>query len=161
MTGEIEVRSGTNDTAPLFWADGDVSFGSEITGPNSSLTKKPRLFVKAPDAFRLEVGHKIGMAVYRTFDISHEDAYAPISVTLTDIYGPKHQVCIYTGEVTEVSEQSDTFCHSINTFEGCSGAVVFLLDQGQDAPQEVADGMAVGIHVGGLDRNNNIAFMLK
>jgi hypothetical protein len=162
MTGEVEVRSGMNDTvAPLFWAAGEVSFGREIVRPNSSLTKKPRLFVKAPGTFRLQVGHKIGMAVYHTFDITHADAGAPISVRLTDIYGPKHQVCIYTGEVTEVSEQSDTFCHSINAFEGCSGAVVFLLDQGQDAPQEVADGMAVGIHVGGLDRNNNIGFMLK
>lgn len=161
MTDEVEVRSRTNDTSPLFWSAGEISFGSEITGLNSSLTKKPRLFVKAPDTFRLRVGHKIGMAVYRTFDITHEDAGAPISVHLTDIYGPKHQVCIYMGEVTEVSEKSDTFCHSINTFEGCSGAVVFLLDQGQDAPQEVVDGMAVGIHVGGLDKNNNIGFMFK
>jgi hypothetical protein len=161
MTGEVEVRSGTNDTAPLFWAAGEVSFGRAITRPNSSLTKKPRLFVKAPDTFRLQVDHKIGMVVYRTFDITHEDADAPISVRLTDIYGPKHQVRIYVGEVTEVSEQSDTFCHSIISFEGCAGAVVFLLDQGQDAPQEVADGVAVGIHVGGLDRNNNIGFMLK
>jgi hypothetical protein len=150
MTGEVEVRSGMNDTAPLFWAAGEVSFGREIVHPNSSLTKKPRIFfVKAPATFRLQVGHKIGMSVYRTFGITHADAGAPISVCLADIYGPKHQVCIYTGEVTEVSEQSDTFCHSINTFEGCSGAVIFLLDQDQDAQQEVADGMAVGIHVGG------------
>ncbi|CAB9510294.1 expressed unknown protein [Seminavis robusta] len=97
MTGEVEVRSGTNDTAPLNWAAGDVSFGAKVTGPNSSLTKKPRLFVKAPAAFRLRVGHKIGVAVYRTFDITHGDAGAPISVSLTNIYGPKHQVCIYTG----------------------------------------------------------------
>ena len=90
-----------------------------------------------------------------------ESMKCTISVKLTDIYGPKHQVCIYTGKVTKVSEQSDTFCHSINAFEGCSGAVVFLLDPCQDAPQEVADDMVVGIHVGGLDKNNNIAFMLK
>ena len=113
MTGEVEVRSGTNDTSPLFWPVGEVSFGREITRASSSLTKKPRLFAKAPCTFRLQVGHKIGMAVYRTFDITHDDADAPISVHLADIYGPKHQVCIYTGEVTEVSEQSDTFCHSI------------------------------------------------
>jgi hypothetical protein len=162
MTGEVEIRVGTNDTAPLFWDAGEVSFGDEISRPQSSLTKKPRLYVKAPNTFRLAVGHKIGIAVYRTFDITHEDAGAPISVRLEDVYGPKHQVCIYTGEVTEVSEQSETFCHSINTFEGCSGAVIFLLDQDQeDAPEEVADGMAVGIHVGGLDTTNNLGFMLK
>jgi hypothetical protein len=152
------------DTAALFWDAGDVSFGTNVSRPNSSLTKKPRLFGKAPGTFRLQVGHKIGIAVYRTFDITHEDAHAPMGINLLYVYGPKHQVCIYTGEVTEVSETSETFCHSINTFEGCSGAVIFLLDQGQDAsqevPQEVDDGMAVGIHVGGLDSDNNIGFTL-
>ncbi|KAL3896270.1 MAG: hypothetical protein SGARI_007217 [Bacillariaceae sp.] len=163
MTGdEVQIRSGTNDTAPLFWDGEEVSFGDEISRPQSSLTKKPRLYVKAPNTFCLAVGDKIGIAVYRTFDITHKDAGAPISVRLEDVYGPKHQACIYTGEVTEISEHSETFCHSINTFEGCSGAVIFLLDQDQeDAPEEVADGMAAGIHVGGLDTTNNLGFMLK
>lgn len=163
MTGKVEIRARTEDTAPLNWDADEMSFGDEISRPQSSLTKKPRLYVKAPTNFRLAVGHKIGIAVYRTFDITHEDAGAPINVRLEDVYGPKHQVCIYTGAVTEVSERSGTFCHSINTFEGCSGAVIFLLDKGQEGapPKEVADGMVVGIHVGGLDTTNNLAFLLK
>jgi hypothetical protein len=87
------------------------------------------LFV-SNDSFRLQVGHKIGMAVYRTFDITHADADAPASVDLEKVYDEKCQACIYTGEeVTELSHNGETFCHSINTFEGCSGAVVFLLDK--------------------------------
>jgi hypothetical protein len=133
----------------------------------STLTKKPRHFVKAPPCtFRLQVGHKIGIAVYRTFDITHEEAHAPLGVNLLHVDGPKHQVCIYTGEGTEVSEtRSEAFYHSINAIEGCSGAVIFLLDQGKDdasqeVPQEVDDGMPVGIRLGGLDSDNNIGFTL-
>lgn len=164
MEGEIEVRPATEDTLSLVWEDDDVSFGTMVTRPGSSLTKQPRHFRKAPDGFRLQVGHKIGIAVYRTFDIDHVDAAAPLSVDLGSVYGLKHQVCIYTGSVTEVSENGKTFCHSINTFEGCSGAVTFLLDEDQDTaqgfPADLDEGVAVGIHVGGLDRDNNFGFLL-
>ena len=161
-----KFRGETDDTAAESrpaWCE--ISYGSKITDPKSFFTKKERLFVKAPDTFRVEVGHKIGMAVWAsaTFDISHEDACAPISVKLSDIYGPKDHACIYTGEVTEVSEQG-SFLHNINSFRGCSGAVIFLLDQDQDVPKEVADGMAVGIHAGGLAEMGgtvNLALVLK
>lgn len=56
MMGEVEIRVGTNDTAPLFWDTGEVSFGDNISRPRSSLTKKPRLYVKAPNTFRLAGG---------------------------------------------------------------------------------------------------------
>jgi hypothetical protein len=160
LNDEVEVRKGSADTLPVFWDKDDVSFGKIIDRPKSSLTKKPRLFVKAPEGFRLKVGHKIGIAVYRTFDFTHEDASAPLSVSLVDVYGPKHQVCVYTGDVLEIMEESQTFCHSINTFEGCPGAIVFLLDENQDCPQEAMEGMAMGVHVGGLDDSSNIAFMV-
>jgi hypothetical protein len=78
------------------------------------------------------------------------------------VYGQKFQVCIYTGQVTEISTNSRTFCHNINTFEGCSGAIIFLLDRNQ--PDDVAaelHGMAVGINVGGLDKESNIGFLIN
>ena len=166
MTNDIEVRPSTEDTAALLWAEGDVSVGTTMTDDSNSLTKKPRQYVKAPDSFRLQVGDKIGMAVFRTFDITHADAKAPAAVDLVEVFGRKNQVCIYTGEVTEVSANGKTFCHSINTFEGCSGSVIFLLDEGQGARVLeilvlVSEGMAVGIHVGGLDDANNLAFTLN
>lgn len=162
LIDEITVRAATADTLKVTWDAEDVSFGEKVTDTSSSLTKKPRHFVKAPNGFRLRVGQKIGMAVYRTFDITHEDAKAPTNVSLEDVYGKKLQACVYTGIVTEVSENDQTFCHSINAFEGCSGAVVFLLDQNQEVQvEDEFHGMAVGIHVGGLDLNNNIAFLLK
>ena len=162
----IQVRPATENTSALEWEDDDLSYGTVVNRVSSSLTKMPRLFRKAPDDFHLRVGHKIGIAVYRTFDITHEDADAPLNVDLEAIYGQKHQVCIYTGTVTEMSENGKTFCHSINTFAGCSGAVTFLLDEDQDPdigeelPPNLFEGVAVGIHVGGLDHENNIAFLL-
>eukprot|EP00978_Attheya_sp_CCMP212_P007936 scaffold18449_cov49-Attheya_sp.AAC.4 len=81
---------------------------------------------------------------------------------LEDFYGQKLQACIYTGEATEVSsaKNGQTFSHNINTFEGCSGAVVFLLDQNQEIEvEEELHDMAGGVHVGGLDSTNNIAFL--
>ena len=132
----------------------------------SAFTKKPRLFEVAPSSFVLRVGYQVGVAVYRTFDIAHQDAGVGSSVNLEMVYGPKEQPCIYTGKVTEISGNAKTFCHDINTFAGCSGAVVFLLLL-DVPPDDVSDisgelyGKAVGVNVGGLDANNNIGFILK
>ena len=162
----IQVRAATENTLALEWEDNDVAFGNVVDREGSSLTKMPRLFRKAPGGFQLRVGHKIGMAVYRTFDITHDDAHAPLNVDLEAVYGQKHQVGIYTGTVTEISDNGKTFCHSINSFAGCSGAVIFLLDEDQDQdigeelPLNLFEGVAVGIQVGGLDQNNNIAFLI-
>jgi len=123
----------------------------------------PLLFRKLPPEpeFRLEIGHKIGISVFRTFDIHHDDAGALPSIVLSRVHGDKNQTCIYTGEVTEFSSDRTTFCHSLNAFAGCSGAVVFLLDRNQ--PQDLVDfnGMAVGVQVVELDDDKNIDFLLK
>jgi hypothetical protein len=160
---EIEVRAATEDSSALTWNGQDVSFGAKFENPSNALTRRPRLFEKVPDVRSvLQVGHKIGISIYRTFDITHKDARAPSNVVLEDFYGQKLQACIYTGEVTEISAKAQTFCHNINTFEGCSGAVVFLLDRNQQVElEDTFHGMAVGVHVGGLDSTNNIAFLLS
>jgi hypothetical protein len=160
--GDIEVRPAAGGASAMTWADDDLSFGESFERYAQPLTRKPRLFEKVPDVRSvLQVGHKIGIAVYRTFDITHEDAGAASNVVLEDFYGQKLQACIYTGEVTELSANGKTFCHNINTFAGCSGAVVFLLDQNQQvALDDEYHGMAVGVHVGGLDMTNNIGFLL-
>jgi hypothetical protein len=161
LTDKIVVRSRTADVEELLGDDDDFTFGRKESTIEKTLTKMPFLFGQVPDTFELRKGHKIGIAVFRTYEITHEDAEAPPYVELTKVYGQQHQACIYTGTVTEISANGKTFLHDINTFEGCSGAVVFLLDQNQ--PSDVTDtlhGLAVGIHSGGVDDRNNYAFKL-
>eukprot|EP00978_Attheya_sp_CCMP212_P022339 scaffold66596_cov72-Attheya_sp.AAC.2 len=145
----------------MTWDAGDISFGDTISDPSIAMTKASRLFEKLPDTFNLCKGHKIGVLVYRTFDITHEDAKAPRGVILEQVYGGKFRVCIYTGQVTEVSANGQTFCHDINTFKGCSGAIIFLLDKNQSSDVAAEfHGRAVGINVGGLDEDNNLGFLI-
>ena len=150
-------------TPELAWAPDDVSFGETITRSQNPLTKEPRLFLKAPKNFALAKGMKIGIAVYRAYEITHEDAGAEKGVNLESVYGKPSQPCIYTGEITKLMEETGTFLHNINAFKGCAGAVIFLLDEDQEhaLPAEVEPGMAIGVHVGGADDSNNLGFILK
>lgn len=151
MSDLIELRAASDDEDAVMWDANDLVMGRKIDDPQASLTKKPLQFVQAPSGFELQVGQKIGICVYRTFDITNKDATAPPATAMEDIYGSKNRACIYTGEVTLISDNGETFEHDINTFKGCSGAVIFLL--GHDQPESMDSalfGMAVGIHVGGL-----------
>jgi len=162
MTESIEVRPATATKEAINWSADDISFGDTIADPSNVLTKASRLFEKIPNTFRLRAGHRIGVLVYRTFDITHDDAKAPRYTDLLEVYGQKFQVCIYTGQVTELSANGRTFCHNINTFGGCSGAIIFLLDRNQsdDVAAEFC-GRAVGINVGGLDVDSNLGFLIN
>jgi hypothetical protein len=162
MTEHIQVRPATATKKEITWNADDISFGDEITDPSNVLTEASRLFEKIPNTFKVCVGHRIGALAYRTFDITHEDAKAPPDTDLVQLYGQKFQVCIYTGQVTKISANGRTFCHNINTFNGCSGAIIFLLDRNQ--PDDITaefHGMAVGINVGGLDKESNIGFLIN
>jgi hypothetical protein len=102
------------------------------------------------------VGHKISIAVFRTFQITHRSTNPEV------FYGADGQSRIYTGTVTEISANGKTFGHNINAYMGCSGAIVFLLDK--DQPEDLDEylhGWAVGIHTGGLDDNNHLGFVLR
>lgn len=155
ITKYVGVRPKKENVAAFHTEDDDYSFGETISAPEKTVTKMPFLFQQVPDS------HQIGITVFRTFDIDHRDAQAPTSLNLTRLYGPVPQACIYTGSVTEISANGKTFGHDINAFEGCSGAVVFLLDQNQpDDVDEGLYGLAVGIHSGGLDLDNHLAFLL-
>ena len=162
MTGRIQIRPATATKREITWSADDISFGDTIADTSNVLTKASRLFEKTPNTFRLCTGHRIGVLVYRTFDITHEDAKAPLNTDLVQIYGQKFQVCIYTGQVTEISANGWTFCHNCNAFKGCSGAVIFLLDRNQsdDVAAEFHGG-AVGINVGGLDVDSNLGFSIN
>ena len=161
MTDLLVVRPATDETHALHTEDDDFSFGKKVTTSEKTITKMPFLFQCAPPSFHLRVGHKIGIAVFRTFQIAHDDAEAPRSMAMEQFYGTVGQPCIYTGTVTEISANGKTFGHNINTYTGCSGAIVFLLDKDQpDNFDDSLHGLAVGIHTGGMDDNNNLGFIL-
>lgn len=152
----------SDDEDAITWKADDVAFGTEIRDSMHVLTKKPLHFGRVPSDFDLQVGQKIGISVFRKFEISPQDANAAPGTDMALIYGPKNRPCIYTGEVKHVSGNGRTFEHDINTFKGCSGAIIFLLDADQsDSVDETYYGMAVGIHVGGVrDCQANIGFKL-
>ena len=90
----------------------------------------------------------------------------PASDKLRAIYGRENRANIYTGQITHVSLNGNAFEHNINTFDGCSEAVIFLLDQDQDRNGVIsADrGKAIGIHAGGTTISpgvvRNLAFSI-
>lgn len=57
------------------------------------------------------------------------------------------RVNIYTGDIKYVGPKHIEY--SINSFTGCSGAIVFLLDKDQPASVDASDfGKAVAVHSG-------------
>lgn len=64
LSNQIIVRAATDDRAALSWDDRDVSLGETVDDPQNSLTRMPLLFRKLPPEFRLEIGYKIGIAVF-------------------------------------------------------------------------------------------------
>lgn len=81
------------------------------------------------------------------------------------IYGRENDVNVYTGQITHVSPDGTAFEHNINTFTGCSGSVVFLLDRDQEGYSVMVEdyGKAIAVHVGGRmfrDQMTNVAFKL-
>lgn len=58
---------------------------------------------------------------------------------LEKVYGATDEVSIYTGTFTHVGDKY--FLHDLNSYRGCSGAILFFLD-GEDA------GNCIGVQVG-------------
>mmetsp|Transcript_29645 Transcript_29645/g.45422 ORF Transcript_29645/g.45422 Transcript_29645/m.45422 type:complete len:323 (-) Transcript_29645:282-1250(-) len=149
----------TEEEEAITWESHDKTAGVIIKEATHFLTKKQLSYETVSDSFTLEVGQKVGMAVYRTFDIEPEDAVAPEGTAMEEIYGPKFITCIYTGKITKVHARGLSFEHSINTFCGCSGAVIFLLEDYQGARV----GKALAVHVGGHPNDStraNVAFRI-
>jgi hypothetical protein len=175
----VVVRREDATSDSIVWDSIDTTKGSEIGSVSSphELTKSIRSFPRARD-YTLAAGHKIGIAVYRFWDIPMVDA----QFTGTEpewekkgpaLFGEKCRPAIYTGEIVHVSEQDGkSFVHNINSFKGCSGAIIFLLDQNQ--PDSIAQetspggslyGAAIAVHVGSpandlRNSNVNVGFVL-
>ena len=73
----------------------------------SPLTRKGLSFRVTSEGNEFQVGQKIGVTVYRNFDVEAEDAGLPESrITgadeLRQIFGFKDRVNIYTGEIINI-----------------------------------------------------------
>eukprot|EP00978_Attheya_sp_CCMP212_P036475 scaffold165648_cov53-Attheya_sp.AAC.2 len=147
--------SDANDNA-ITWDCHDVTTAPKIDNAASPLTRKNLSFQKVTrDDFEFQVGQKIGMVVYRNFAVTPEDAgISQESITadeLRQIFGRVGRVNICTGQIMNVSPDKKAFSHNINTFRGCSGAVIFLLDVDQEGCGVIESdyGKAIAVHVGG------------
>lgn len=147
---ELRVRSAT-------WTYGvDISKGNLVANPTEGVTSEHSSFALVRDTFHLEVGQKVGMAVLFTPQGKPtRQTVASVGVQEVDIsdseleriYGQPNSVNLYTGLITYVGD--DHIEYDINTFTGCSGATVFLLDQGQPPSVQQCDyGRAVAVHAG-------------
>lgn len=140
----------------------DMTTGDLIRKATMAETDPNLSFEAVGSSFEYKVGQKIGVAVYRNyeFDFTNDDIYTNNGWKKEDfpkddimrIFGEDFAVSIYTGEITAVSPDKEVFRHSINTFRGCSGAIVFLLDKKQDGlVEEKYWGKAIGVHVGAFE----------
>jgi hypothetical protein len=154
------------------WAFGvDISIGNLIERPTPGITNEHCSFELVRDNFYLEVGQKVGMAVLfspqakptrKTVASVGFEEFVVSDMDLERIYGQPNTVNIYTGEITYVGDEHIEF--DINTFTGCSGAVIFLLDQGQPASVQSCDfGKAIAVHAGAHPFlvNRNLGFKLR
>ena len=115
---------------------------------------RSKVFQKVPSDYQYQAGERVGILV-STLNVK-KTATPKTACTghvnctqdeLDLIFGKPGGISLYTGVITVVGE--DHIEYTINTFKGCSGAIVFLLD----GPHR---GKAIAIHVGhivGLDKN--------
>ena len=155
----------------------DVSLGKLITDPSEFVTGKKKSFARvrrdSPSQKGLELmkGQKIGMAVSfpqeakptkKSVAGAFEDEVDVADAQLKTIYGEHGQVNIYTGDILYVGK--DFIEYDINSFTGCAGAVVFLLDMGQPDSVDPSDyGKAVAIHCGAhpVIGDRNVGFLIS
>jgi hypothetical protein len=107
--------------------------------------------------FRIEKGQKIGIAVWRIAKLAAEGTIGRLPLEEeAKYYGPPDVPVIQTGVITGLFANGAVFSHTINTYEGCSGAVIFLLDKAQPPESVQAEdiGKAIGVHAAGYSPHN-------
>lgn len=147
----------------------DVSVGDTVTSREEGITNERASFELASGDYDYKRGQKVGIAVFNTVQPTAKsaspDPSAPLNLKpeeLLEIYGKHMETKVYAGEITWVGEHHIEY--DINSFEGCSGAIVFLLDEKQDASVPTHDyGRAIAIHAGThpLLSDRNFGFKLK
>jgi hypothetical protein len=106
----------------------DIAWGNPVR--HNLLLAPERSFQKVRANFQCSAGQKIGMVIYSEIGATPEAADAPVGFTpeqVSRIYGGPNQTTILTGEITTVG--ADYIAYDINSYGGCSGAVLFLVDR--------------------------------
>jgi hypothetical protein len=83
---------------------------------------------------------KVAIAVYSESGVTPDAAAMTVNYTREElelIYGKPKQVTVYTGCITRVGPGEISY--DLNSFGGCSGAIVFLLDEGQPVSVKPVD----------------------
>jgi hypothetical protein len=153
------------------WKKGvDVSWGQAITpqvlGETvfDNISRDVGKFEMVAADFQYEEHQKVGFAIFNPFKVTgsncqragdHQDVPED---ELEQLFGPAGSVTIYTGEITYVGD--DHIEYSINSFKGCSGAIVFLLNYGQpESLNRSYYGKAIAVHAGfKADLGTNLGF---
>lgn len=166
----VVIRTSNGEQSEIVWKYHDVTIGSKIANELSPLTKSFLSFQTVRKDFEFQVGQKIGMAIYRTFEVMAADVGLPSNVLspgeLRLIFGQEDRTNVYTGQIMKIAPDKQVFEHNINSFGGCAGAVIFLLDLEQHEGVSEGDyGKAIAIHVGGQQLADgtiaNFAFKIK
>ena len=100
------------------------------------------VFQAVEEGFEYAVGTKVAMAVFAKQAANKDSAkMSQVSDTVSpaQVYGGADEINIYTGTITGIGQRH--FEHNMNSYRGCSGAIVFLLE-GPSAR------CAVGVHIG-------------
>ena len=177
LDDRYDLRAGV-ETRPAVLEFGiDISVGSLITNPSDFVTGKNKSFSRVRTdpttkaGYEPKKGQKVGMAVWfpdeakpttKTVAGALEDEVDITDAQLKAIYGKPGQVNIYTGEILYVGK--DFIEYNINSFTGCSGAVVFLLDVNQPDSVDQSDyGKAIAIHSGAhpVIGDRNVGFLIN
>ena len=119
----------------------DIALGTfPAPAPTSSL-REYHVFQAIPQGCEYTAGTKIAMAIFtkQAATVKSARITGPEDVDPTLVYGGPNEISVYAGNITAVGEKF--FVHDINSYRGCSGALVFLLD-GPDA------GRCIGVHIG-------------
>ena len=137
------------------WQHGiDITWGEFLGGGQPDELKKDHCFTMVRKDFQIEKDQRIGIAVFMPPD----DALNPMLEadhpnlkldTLRAIYGcnENRKANIYAGEIKYVGDHHIEY--DLNSFQGCAGAIVFLLDRDQPKSVTKADyGKAIAVHAG-------------
>ena len=117
-------------------------FGTaEHSKPPTSSSENYHVFRAVPLEYQYSAGTQVAMTVFTKQMATIQNSRMPrdANVNLVDVYGAADELSIYTGEITHVGHHF--FAHNINSYRGCSGAVIFLLN-GEYA------GQCIGVHIG-------------
>mmetsp|Transcript_14219 Transcript_14219/g.39425 ORF Transcript_14219/g.39425 Transcript_14219/m.39425 type:complete len:291 (+) Transcript_14219:111-983(+) len=150
----------TIDDQTIFWQYGvDITKGEFPEDEPTPQSRHFHVFQAESVDFEYPEGTKVAMAVFAKHAATEDSSRMPpdvaATVTPTQVYGAADEINIYTGKITRRHERH--FEHDMNSYRGCSGAIIFLLE-GPHA------GYAIGVHIGSplqLPHTVNLAVKIR